>query len=67
MNLRKIAILVVSILALIILIQNTQIVTFTLLFWTASMSKIVLIIIAMVLGFVLGFLLRPVILKKKES
>jgi uncharacterized integral membrane protein len=57
MKAKLIAILVVVVLALIILVQNSQIVTFRLLFWTAEISQLLLVLLMLAIGFVLGFLI----------
>ena len=51
-----IAISVLVILLLVILIQNTQVVTLRLLFWSISMSQIVLFLITLGIGFACGLL-----------
>ena len=55
MKLKTLFITVLLILLVIIMMQNTQIVTVTLLFWDVSMSRIVLIFLALLFGFVLGY------------
>ncbi|MEE9611024.1 MAG: LapA family protein [Desulfatiglandales bacterium] len=52
---KVIFILVVILLFLIILIQNTQVVTLRLFFWEAAMSQIILIPLIMIIGFVVGY------------
>lgn len=54
---------VLVVLALIILIQNSQIVTLRFLFWQISMSQIIWIIFTLIIGFALGYLLQ--MLRKK--
>ncbi|MEA3437144.1 MAG: LapA family protein [Thermodesulfobacteriota bacterium] len=51
-----IAILVLAALLLIVLIQNTQPVTFRILFWKIHMSQIIFIPLMVALGFVIGFI-----------
>lgn len=53
---KVIVILVLVILFLIILAQNTHVTTLHLLFWSISMSQIILIALALVGGFILGYL-----------
>lgn len=53
---KVIAIIVFSILALIILLQNLQIVTFRLFFWKVEVSQLLLVILMLVIGYILGFL-----------
>ena len=50
-----IALIVVIVLVLIFLIQNTGIVTLRLYFWKISMSQIILIPLVMAIGFGLGY------------
>ena len=49
--------LVVAVLALIVLLQNTDVVTFHFLFWSKDISQIVLVVLTLALGFALGFIL----------
>ena len=51
-----IAIIVVSVLALIILLQNLQTVTFRLFFWKVEVSQLLLVLLMLIIGYVLGFL-----------
>jgi len=44
----------------IILIQNTQVVTLRLFFWKVGMSQIILIPLTMAIGFVVGFIVSKV-------
>lgn len=53
---KVVAIIVISILALIILLQNMATVTFSLLFWKVEVSQLLLVVIMLVIGFALGFL-----------
>ena len=55
-----IVLLVLIALFLIILIQNTQVVTLRLFFWKVGMSQIILIPLTMVIGFVVGFVVSKV-------
>ena len=52
---KQIAILVGLVLCLIILLQNTQVVSFNLFFWKLSMSRIILFPLLIVIGFLIGF------------
>lgn len=52
---KQIVILVIAILLLIILLQNTQVISFHILFWTISMSQIVLMALVIILSFALGY------------
>jgi uncharacterized integral membrane protein len=55
-----IIVLVLIALLLIILIQNTQVVTLRLFFWKVGMSQIILIPLTMAIGFVVGFVVSKV-------
>lgn len=57
MNAKLIFVLVLAVVAGIVIAQNTEVVTFRLLFWQLSMSQIVLLLLAMLLGFLMGFFL----------
>jgi len=51
-----IAIIVISILALIILLQNLHTVTFSMFFWTVEVSQLLLVLLMLIIGYVLGYL-----------
>ena len=53
---KVIALLVFVFLFLIILIQNTAVITLHLFFWTISMSQIILMAFILLGGFVIGFI-----------
>ena len=55
--------LVVVILLLIFLLQNTQVVTLRLYFWNFSMSQIILIPLVLIFGFVAGYIVAKIIAK----
>jgi uncharacterized integral membrane protein len=57
MNKKVIGALIAIGVYLVILAQNTEIVTVKLLFWEASMSRIILMTITGIIGFILGYLL----------
>ena len=52
---KVIILLIVTILALVILLQNTDPTQFQLLFWEIEMSLVVLVLVNLLIGFVLGF------------
>lgn len=60
MKAKTIVILVLIVLFVIILIQNTQVVTLHLFFWKVGMSQIILIPLTMVIGLVIGFIVAKV-------
>jgi uncharacterized integral membrane protein len=47
-------------LLLIVLLQNTQVVTLRLFFWEVGMSQIILIPLAMAIGFVIGLIVSKI-------
>lgn len=57
---KLIVVLVLIALFLIVLIQNTQVVTLRLFFWKIGMSQIILIPLTMLIGFVVGYLVTRV-------
>ncbi|MBW1917011.1 MAG: LapA family protein [Deltaproteobacteria bacterium] len=63
MKYKTIAILVAILLGLIILFQNTQVVTLKVLLWEITMSQIILTITTMVIGFVVGFIVTRLLTK----
>ncbi|MFC1822643.1 lipopolysaccharide assembly protein LapA domain-containing protein [Thermodesulfobacteriota bacterium] len=63
---KYIALLVIIVLFLIFLIQNTQVVTLHLYFWKISMHKIILIPLCILIGFLLGYF-GPTLLKKDKT
>jgi uncharacterized integral membrane protein len=61
------AIVVLSITALIIVLQNTGVTRTQVLFWPLEMSQALLLILTFVLGFVIGILAAGNLLRKKRS
>ena len=62
---KTIIILILLILCLVILIQNTEVVTLQVFLWSITMSRILLIPILIVIGFVIGYLAAA--LKKRAG
>jgi putative membrane protein len=60
MKAKTIILLILIALFVIILIQNTQVVTIQLFFWKLSMSRIILICMLMLIGFIVGFLVAKI-------
>ena len=60
MKAQTIVVLVIIGLFLIVLIQNTQVVTLRLLFWKLEIAQIILVPLTMVIGFILGYLVAKV-------
>ena len=52
--------LVVVTLFLIFLLQNTQVVTLRLYFWSISMAQIILIPLTVILGFIAGYIVAKI-------
>jgi uncharacterized integral membrane protein len=52
---KMILLFVVIVLAVVLLLQNTGVTEFNLLFWDLQMSRAILVFIVLVIGFVLGF------------
>ena len=55
MSAKSIVVLIVACLLLIVILQNTQVVTFQLFFWKVGMSRIILLALTLVVGFALGY------------
>ena len=55
-NPKLITAIVLAVLFIIFLIQNTQVVTLRLYFWKISMSQIILIPLVLILGFIIGYI-----------
>lgn len=64
---KVISVLVLIILFLVFLIQNTQVVTLRLYFWKISMSQIILIPLVLILGFALGYGVAKMAGKNRSS
>ena len=52
---KNITLIVMGVLLLVVLLQNTQVVSVRFLFWKLSMSRIILLPLFMVVGFIIGF------------
>ena len=52
-----IIILILAVLALIFVLQNSEVVTINLFIWTIAMSRIIMIASLLLIGFLIGFLL----------
>jgi uncharacterized integral membrane protein len=63
---KVIAIIVISVLALIILLQNLQTVTFRLFFWKVEVSQLLLVLLMLIIGYILGFLTAKLVGKTPE-
>ncbi len=54
---KVIIVLVLLVISLIFILQNSKVVTIQLLFWTVSASRIIMVLGLLFIGFVVGFLL----------
>ncbi len=61
---KNIIIVILAIVALILIVQNTRVVPLRLLFWQIWMSQIVLVILMLAIGFAIGFILAKIPKKK---
>jgi uncharacterized integral membrane protein len=60
MRVRGVVILVLVLLFLIVVVQNTEVVSVRVLFWDLTMSRIILLALSLAVGVIVGFLLgRP--------
>lgn len=57
MKIKTIIIIVLAIIAMVLIAQNTAVTPIQLLFWQVHMSRIVLIILLLAIGFAIGFIL----------
>lgn len=64
---KLIVIVVVSVLAVIILLQNTEPVQARILFWTVLMSRALLMMLMFALGFIAGILVSTYFLRKTSG
>lgn len=64
MKVRSIIIIILLILAVILIAQNTEVVPIQLLLWRILMSRIVLIVLMLAIGFGIGFILAKTTGKK---
>lgn len=56
MKFKTILILIIVFLVLIIFAQNTEVVSFKLIFWQIEMSRIILLPAILILGFIIGYI-----------
>jgi putative membrane protein len=60
MKLKGIIAIIFVVLVLVIVIQNTQVVTLQLFFWSVHMSRIVLILVTFAFGVVFGYVIARI-------
>ncbi len=66
MTYKTILVLFLITLSLVIFAQNTQVVSFKLLFWEITMSRIVMLLFTMIIGVVIGYIIAKVQRGKHE-
>ena len=66
MKAKTYVLLISIVLAIILLVQNAQIVTFKVFFWKIEMSGIIMFLLILILGFIAGFVSAKLIEKKKN-
>lgn len=64
MKAKSIVIIILAIIALILIVQNTEVVPIQLLLWRIWMSRIVLIVLMLAIGFGIGFVLAKAARKR---
>ena len=67
MKAKTIVVLVLVVMFLILLIQNTEVVEFSFYFWELSMSGIIFLPGILITGFIIGYLTAVIRTKKKKS
>ncbi len=67
MNAKVIVGIVLVVLLVLFLVQNTAVVTYRLLFWTISLSQIVLVPLIAVVGFVVGYMAGSIRRRRKSA
>jgi len=63
---KLVAIVIVSVVALIVVLQNTEVTPARILFWDLPMSRALLLLLTFVLGFIVGVLVAGNFLRKKR-
>lgn len=67
MSSKTIIILVLIVLAIVLVIQNSQMVTLQIFFWKIMMSRIIFMVGLLVVGFALGFLVAKMTQKTQQE
>lgn len=67
MNLKLTLILILSIMGVLFIVQNSAVVEIGFLFWRASMSSALLIFFTLMAGFLLGWFLHSYLLYRKSK
>jgi len=58
---------VIGILVVVFIIQNTEVVEFNYFFWTVSISRALMVLLVFITGIIVGAVLRDVKIRKKEK
>lgn len=66
MKLKGIVILVLAVLCLVVIFQNTEVVAFKLFFWELSMSRIIMLLFTLIIGIIIGYVLTTVLQGKRD-
>lgn len=64
---KNVFILIIVILFLIVILQNTEVVTLQLFFWKISMSRIILLALTLLIGFGLGYAVVGIAASQKNK
>jgi len=67
MSAKNIAIIVITFIILIVIIQNLEIVMLNFLFWTLQINLLLIILLSFLAGFIVGWLTRMVYMKGKTT
>lgn len=67
MKIKYIALIVLVVLALIILFQNSKVIEIRLLFWRIEMSQIILVLLTLAVGFLLGIVVSKLTGTRSKS
>lgn len=67
MNTKVVVGIVLLALLVVLLVQNTAVVTYRLLFWTVSLSQVVLVPLIAILGFVIGYIAGSIRRRRKSA
>jgi len=59
-NAKILLIIVILSLFLIVTLQNTEVSTFKILFWTVDMSRIIFIYLSVIVGFITGYIIAKI-------
>lgn len=66
MSFKQILLIVIAVLVLIVILQNTGVVTFQILIWKISMSRIIMLSFLLLAGFLLGLLVPSSVFRREN-